>query len=101
MDPDAYRSYRSLMRKLPPYIPVNEETSGQPGESSSQQRPADTRWTMNNPNLDEMDVGQNDASTFVGSRPEVSTAQNVTNATPWMSSTEQQPLMWSAWTDAR
>jgi hypothetical protein len=56
---------------------------------------------MSNPNLDEMDVGQKDGNTFVGSRPEVSTAQNTTNATPWMSSTEQQPLMWSAWTDAR
>jgi len=101
MDPDAYRSYHHVMAKLPPYIPVNEEPSGQPAESSSQQRPAETTWTMNNPNLDEMDVGRNDGSTFVGSIPGVSTAQNVTNPTPWMSSTEQQPLMWSAWTDAR
>lgn len=96
MDPDAYRQMRSLMKDPTPYIPVNEQEQGQ--DTSGQAGPlSDDNWTVYSMNVTRGNLNRpedpNDPRTNIGWRATPTAGR--AGDTPWMSTTERQPFMWS------
>lgn len=86
------------MRDPTPHIPVKEQHQEQGQDASEQSRsPPDTNWTVYSMNVSRGNLNRpedpNDPRTNVGWS--ANPTAGVVGSMPWMSSTEQQPFMWS------
>lgn len=103
--PCNYKSMTSFIAKLPPLIPVDEEPQSEPmSEPSRAQAEADNNWTVYSANVlrgnleGEVPLSDDDPRANFGWRANLyALQQRGNNPTPWMSSTEQQPMFSSGW----
>jgi len=96
MDSGFYRR-AFVSGTLPPHIPLPGSAQDQPLNDTAEL--PNTDWTVHSPNIarGNLDSEQDpkDPRTYVGWREGASPEKRLKDPAPWMSSTEQQPFMWS------
>jgi hypothetical protein len=101
MDPEAFKNYRGFMVDLHRQAPVNDQAQKlfdeSMTESSGQSGPVDTSWSVYSANVLrgslEGEPNPNDPRMSVGWSANATAVNREKNLRPWMSTTEQQPLM--------
>ncbi|RDL40999.1 Uncharacterized protein BP5553_00978 [Venustampulla echinocandica] len=95
MDPAAYKSMTEAMKRVFPQSAIGRQEN----EPSGQPKPVDTNWTVSRPDVTRgnltMETAPGDPRMAVGWRADSRSAPRQLEEMPWMSTTQQQPFLWS------